>query len=59
MCENNLKMAKYISNVVLERREVDDEPSIMGSVWYGTTWFTSAAFVLSTALGTKSGSLRQ
>lgn len=53
MCENNLKMVKYISNVVLERREVDDEFRIMGSVWYGIIWFTLVVFVFSIVLGIK------
>ena len=33
MCENNLKRAKYISNVALEKQEAIDEPSIMNSVY--------------------------
>lgn len=32
MCKNNLKGAKYISNVALEKQEADDKPRIMSSM---------------------------
>lgn len=36
MCKNNFKRAKYISILVLERKEADDEPGILCSVWWNS-----------------------